>query len=77
MMITTKSWPGNPISKHLEQKIGTKTEILIAGLGIEFTTRRRNKFAGVVTEVQESPGEHTLRLELRVNEAIGYAYDVF
>lgn len=45
-------WPDDPIVANLSpiQKDPDKT-ILVAGLGIEFPTRRRNKFAGHIFEL--------------------------
>ena len=49
---------------------------LTAGLGIEFSTRRRNKFAGRVRGVEMLKGKHgegerEYVVDLEVNEAVG------
>jgi len=44
---------------------------LVAGLGIEMRTRRRNKFAGKVTAFERKPRENLTTLHIEVNEALG------
>jgi hypothetical protein len=47
---------------------------LTAGLGIEFSTRRRNKFAGSIRNVRNYPerdGKGEFEIEIEVNEAVG------
>lgn len=68
--LDVKSWPGDPLLDNLDQ-IPSHGKALIAGIGIEFSTRRRNKFAGSVFEVQKT-GYLSRRIRLRVNQAIGY-----
>lgn len=57
---------GDPIADNIMH--GAK---LVAGLGIELTTRRRNKFAGHIHAADSA--EKALKLTLDVDEAIGYA----
>ncbi|TDL22199.1 hypothetical protein BD410DRAFT_788922 [Rickenella mellea] len=64
-----KVWQDDPIVKNLES-FGKIPKTLIAGLGIEFSTRRRNKFAGWVTRKDNSQVGH-MRLRVNVNQAIG------
>lgn len=45
-------------------------DVLIAGLGIELETRRRNKFAGRVVHVSKIK-DRARHINLRVNQAIG------
>lgn len=45
--------------------------MLIAGIGVEFPTRRRNKFAGVISKLSRRE-DHNVEMVLLVNEAIGY-----
>jgi len=67
LSVNAKSWPGNPISKH-----PISTDALIAGIGIEFGTRRRNKLAGVISQSTEVDIGNKLVFDVFVNEAIGY-----
>ncbi|TFL07736.1 hypothetical protein BDV98DRAFT_588198 [Pterulicium gracile] len=70
--IRAKLWPGDPVLTNMQDRgSGTysDTDLLLAGIGIEFSTRRRNKFAGYVDGVEQS-GED-VSLQVRVNEAIG------
>jgi predicted pyridoxine 5'-phosphate oxidase superfamily flavin-nucleotide-binding protein len=64
-------WEGDPLLDNA--KLFTRKNdrsMLIAGIGIEFSTRRRNKLAGYVTSLSLND-DHQLSLDLRVNEAIG------
>lgn len=61
---------GDPLEENLKLFEKGKSQMLIAGLGIEFSTRRRNKFAGHVTSVDKQ-GDR-VAIELEVNQAIGY-----
>ncbi|KAK7018885.1 hypothetical protein R3P38DRAFT_1276969 [Favolaschia claudopus] len=44
--------------------------MLLAGIGIEFRTRRRHKLAGLVLRLEQTE-ERTMQLDVEVNEAIG------
>jgi hypothetical protein len=45
--------------------------MLVAGIGVEAATRRRNKFAGKVVEVRRGKSSHSVEFDLVVNGAIG------
>ncbi|KAL4975812.1 hypothetical protein BDW66DRAFT_151543 [Aspergillus desertorum] len=67
-------WAGEPLGELLGAWKGGKEHeerSLTAGLGIEFTTRRRNKSAGVIQDVCVGKGEGTYALRVEVNEALG------
>ncbi|KAL4927665.1 uncharacterized protein BDV17DRAFT_292406 [Aspergillus undulatus] len=73
-----KTWRGDPFSNLLEvlkgwdgieKEIGKRA--LTAGLGIEFSTRRRNKFAGVIRGVEDGEAQREYVVDLEVNEAVG------
>ncbi|KAJ7646631.1 hypothetical protein FB45DRAFT_780955 [Roridomyces roridus] len=68
LSIDAELWEGEPLVENskLFERDGS---MLVAGIGIEFPTRRRNKLAGVVTKLTKE--EMRLKMELRVNEAIG------
>ena len=68
LIIEADLWDGDPLQniKSFQGEIGS---MLIAGIGIELSTRRRNKFAGSV--VNFSKVGNAVRLELAVNEALG------
>ena len=59
-------WEGDPIRTAKVNQDGTS---LIAGIGVEFSTRRRNKFAGKITKVDKAD---LWNIEINVDEAIGY-----
>lgn len=69
--MTLQLWAGDPILHNLESPTKRQDKRLIAGLGIEFATRRRNKFAGWVTNINRL-GVNALQLRLHVNQAIGF-----
>jgi hypothetical protein len=56
---------GDPIIEN----VSCGGEKLIAGLGIEFATRRRNKFAGRIASIERS--DSSLQLTLKINQALG------
>ena len=66
-------WEGDPIVKNLELFDDTNSpekRLLASGVGIEFSTRRRNKFAGFFTSVRKT-GVLSRQLHMLVNQAIG------
>ncbi|KIK34494.1 hypothetical protein CY34DRAFT_812848 [Suillus luteus UH-Slu-Lm8-n1] len=64
-------WDGNPLEANAEYHthVGSQRKMFIAGIGVEFSTRRRNKFAGSV----EAIGKQGCLLDIctTVNEAFG------
>lgn len=58
---------GDPIFHNIDNG-----QNLIAGLGIEFSTRRRNKFAGRI-KIAENINS-SMQLTLDVNEALGWVH---
>ncbi|KAF8999569.1 hypothetical protein BDZ89DRAFT_935827, partial [Hymenopellis radicata] len=60
-----KIWEGDPINDIKFEEDGTA---LIAGIGVELSTRRRNKLAGKIMKIDKSD---TCNIEIMVNEAIG------
>ncbi|CAA7271302.1 unnamed protein product [Cyclocybe aegerita] len=67
LTMEAKLWDGEPFlqnAKNHEEDV-----MLIAGIGVELSTRRRNKFAGYITKLKIEGG--IANIELFVNEAIG------
>ena len=62
-------WDGDPFKENVNE-FSQEGGMLAAGIGIEFSTRRRNKFAGHISEIRKR-GD-TYRLKMMVNQAIGY-----
>jgi hypothetical protein len=62
----------DPLVTHLESHVagGEVVSPLIAGVGIDFTNRRRNKFAGGIVKVEMDNGAY--KLIVNVTEVIGY-----
>ncbi|KAL4750348.1 hypothetical protein BDW72DRAFT_176016 [Aspergillus terricola var. indicus] len=72
LVFGVRVWAGEPLAGILQGWNGKEDGVgtLTAGLGIEFTTRRRNKFAGAIRDVRVTgEGEYVVRVE--VNEALG------
>ncbi len=62
-----KVWDGDPFVSNVGES--RDDDMLMAGIGVEFSTRRRNKFAGKITKRKGNrDGYH---FEVHVNEAIG------
>ena len=62
---------GDPAEANLRDGMKVLGTTLIAGVGVEMRNRRRNKFAGYLTDI-ETVGE-TTRYSCRVNIALGCA----
>ncbi|PLB50081.1 hypothetical protein P170DRAFT_508319 [Aspergillus steynii IBT 23096] len=81
LLVTARLWDGDPllgtVDAWMEGKLsgagrgsGALERFLTAGLGIEFSTRRRNKFAGRIKNIRPV-GDLDVRFEMYVNEALG------
>ncbi|KAF9495869.1 hypothetical protein BDN71DRAFT_1390638 [Pleurotus eryngii] len=68
LVLDTRVWEGDPLLQNSDL-FGKKDKMLVAGIGVEFSTRRRNKFAGWISKL-EKKGQQ-IQLQLDVNEAIG------
>ena len=67
--IHARVWAGDPISFTLSHLDGRENNLLASGLGLEPSTRRRNKFSGQV--LHASFDDNDLTLELSVTHALG------
>ncbi|KAJ3041969.1 hypothetical protein HK097_002147 [Rhizophlyctis rosea] len=68
LAISTALPPGDPVGQCFE----TRKAILWAGLGVDFTNRRRNKVAGIVKYARANEGgKGELELRLETNESLG------
>ncbi|KAL0573218.1 hypothetical protein V5O48_008738 [Marasmius crinis-equi] len=81
LTINTKVWVGDPLLETRKaykwnEEDGKSLEderddgMLISGIGLEFTTRRRNKLAGRVTKFKATEDNH-IDMEIFVNESMG------
>jgi hypothetical protein len=70
LVVEADVWPGDPIVRNFHG-VGGKSPAgaLISGVGIEWATRRRNKFAGVVKDINFESGK--MRLDMRVTQTLG------
>jgi hypothetical protein len=58
---------GDPITENISSV--SDGQNLIAGLGIEFSSRRRNKFAGSIASIEQS--RSSMELTLKIKQALG------
>lgn len=77
LSIHARLWDGDPLLDTIQAWINAKTgmstiaeRFLTAGLGIELSTRRRNKFAGLIQDV-EVQSTLDYRLHLNVTQTMG------
>jgi predicted pyridoxine 5'-phosphate oxidase superfamily flavin-nucleotide-binding protein len=81
LTINARLWDGDPllntVKAWLDQKMDQSMEqttfperFLTAGIGIEYTTRRRNKFAGRIAGVKPIT-DLDYELNLKINESVG------
>ncbi|EGN97110.1 hypothetical protein SERLA73DRAFT_57616 [Serpula lacrymans var. lacrymans S7.3] len=71
LIINARVWDGDPAIDNLHRfkERSSKTNVLVSALGIEVSTRRRNKFAGSVSDVSFDGAD--MCLQLTVNQALG------
>lgn len=65
-------WEGDPLLKNLGGRKDERGRVLLAGIGIELPTRRRNKFAGWIEKSSLGDNTTDVHLELRVNQTVGF-----
>lgn len=77
LIVNARLWPGEPLLDTLNkwvdgngQNLTAPERYLTAGIGIEFPTRRRNKFAGLIQDVKRTTAMD-FRLRLQVNQTTG------
>lgn len=71
--VDARLWPGDPLLSTMQRWTESKSTpetSLMAGLGIELSTRRRNKFAGRIKGVQPH-SDVEFRINLEVQETLG------
>lgn len=83
LVITAGLWEGEPMLDTLKDLTDPKSRqsamehrFLAAGVGIEYSTRRRNKFAGEITGAKHNGGAEW-EITCTVNEALGYVFPFF
>ncbi|KAG2046130.1 hypothetical protein BDR06DRAFT_899757 [Suillus hirtellus] len=73
LSMRAKVWDGDPLKANADYYANTteasQRKMLIAGIGVQFSTRRRNKFAGLVKTIEMQGG--LLDICTSVDEAIG------
>lgn len=79
LTVDARLWDGDPLMQTTNTwladcgKATKRYRFLTAGLGIEFSTRRRNKFAGWISSVHKV-NDFDYQLTLTVNQALGYVF---
>jgi hypothetical protein len=83
LTIRAKVWEGEPFLENakLFRDVGEGEQeregrMLIAGIGLEFPTRRRNKLAGWVSKLEKKDND-IFELELTVNQSLGCVTSFF
>lgn len=69
LVISARTWDGDPTMMNLDMTSKIDDKLLFAAVGLETSTRRRNKFAGSITEVVTDGYDITLRVH--VSHALG------
>ena len=69
MSMDLASWEGDPLLENLR---GQKGRMLVAGIGIELPTRRRNEFAGWAESSPVKSSATDFHLEMHVNQSLGF-----
>ncbi|KAJ5238537.1 hypothetical protein N7468_003156 [Penicillium chermesinum] len=77
LSVHARLWEGDPLLDTVRglTALGGKLQaaserFLLAGLGVEFSTRRRNKFAGYIKEVKHLEGSE-YQIDVNVTETVG------
>ncbi|KAI1784679.1 hypothetical protein LXA43DRAFT_195324 [Ganoderma leucocontextum] len=74
LVVECRAWNGDPLVENvrawLDTEASRRDRFNVAGIGIEFGTRRRNKFAGFLREAARKE-RLDFELKLSVNQAIG------
>lgn len=66
LLMNIHTWEGDPFNENVKLFGG---QMLAAGIGIEFSTRRRNKFAGHIFDIRKNVDSY--HIEMIVYQAIG------
>jgi len=66
------SWEGDPLLRDLKGRKDEKGRVLVAGIGIELPTRRRNKFAGWIESSSIGSNSTDVHLKMHVSQALGF-----
>ncbi|KAK4047867.1 hypothetical protein OIO90_006028 [Microbotryomycetes sp. JL221] len=70
LQIHAKTWRGDPVPRFLASHHANDVELPVAGVGVELTTRRRNKVAGMAKAVYNQDLE-VVDVDVRVTQALG------
>ena len=75
LVVQCRAWDGDPLVENIgawiDSEPSRRDRFNVAGIGIEFGTRRRNKFAGFLRDAARKENLE-FELKLSVNQAIGY-----
>lgn len=66
LSINATLWDGEPLARNSREDPGG---MLVAGIGVDYSNRRRNKFAGKISRFQKTETE--IKLDITVNESLG------
>ncbi|KAF8625934.1 hypothetical protein AX17_006660 [Amanita inopinata Kibby_2008] len=81
LLVKSKLWPGDPLWEYIRpEKVAGSHSVavggdpLVAGIGVELSTRRRNKFAGKIAKFERAADDResgAVYLDLAINQALG------
>ncbi|KAH9480910.1 hypothetical protein JR316_0007512 [Psilocybe cubensis] len=72
LSIEATLWNGDPFFRYMKAVNDQKNTPLIAGIGVEVATRRRNKFAGFIKNIEiKEQDKGVINIDVTVNQALG------
>jgi hypothetical protein len=73
LLLKPRVWEGDPFWDNADQFDAQSDEegMLIAGIGVEVSTRRRNKLAGKIKRLERNSESRRVMFDIRVDEATG------
>lgn len=69
LSLKARSWDGDPFLENVRPP-GSRRKTLVAGIGLDYSTRKRTKFAGHVSRLEQNGMD--LNLEFTITQAIQY-----
>lgn len=75
LVVNAHVWDGDPIKENLSEgswRERAGEDVLVSGVGVEMSTRRRNKFSGNVRTLKWSEDGNAVKFDFIVTQTIGY-----
>ncbi|KAF9554605.1 hypothetical protein CPC08DRAFT_171083 [Agrocybe pediades] len=71
LLVQARLWEKDPFNRVLDMWKAEEGTDLLAGIGVELSTRRRNKFAGKIVRAERKDEDGNVDIEMVVNQALG------